>query len=564
MILRLVVLMVSGGLAYAMLQGWPDFLPRLLRACLAVLLLVGGLSWWAIGRKSDELPVAEGARKPGWLDFSSIGMGLLALECGFLWMLNVAPAPLEDIAVRLEARFRPEAAGLRANGKDGNPVGGNWLWQNERSRSLPARTNLKPGAKPEVFVRIAKREDAIELLKEQVYVRAFVLDRYRDGVWSLSGTDELNLEAGDDGWIRFGEEDEEEILHQVFHGKDPSGRDVLTALQGARAVRLPSLNTSGDGMAYLPEIGDKAGYDYFASSVPMTLKDLEGSDVEAARKIGGASDARIRELALRAAGEGGLLKRLQNIEDFLRNNYGYSLVTDNPRNLEPLENFLFAEKRGHCEFFATAGALMAREIGVEARLAYGWAGGQFFEENNMFVFRAREAHSWVEVNLAGYGWVLMEPTPPVVLGEDGRSSVADAGDEFPSPEEVLAESECLVDNGSEGVAAIALGLTVFFGLGAACVIFMREKTKPAAEGSKVYGAEQGSGYFAAWRRALKKRGFRGEGKTLKKQIEGLEDTASFGGELVRYHYGLKYEENAPDSKKEKRLEKAIREWEEGR
>jgi len=560
MILRLVVLMVSGGFAYAMLQGWPEFMPRLLKACLAVLLLVGGLSWWAIGRKSDDLPLAEGTRKPSWLDFCAIGMGLLALECGFLWILNAAPEPLEGIAVRLEATFRPEAAKQRVDVADGQAVSGNWLWQDEGSRSLPVRTNLKPGVKPEVFVRVAKKEDALELLKEQIYVRAFALDRYKDGEWSVAPNDEVKLEAGRDGWIRFGDEAEGEILHEVFLGRDRVGQDIFTALQGARAARLPSLTSVGDGISFLPDIGGPAGYEYFASSVPLALEDLEEVEVESMGGSSSVSDRRIKELALRAAGEGGLVKRLMNIENFLRENYRYSLVTTNSRDLEPLENFLFTEKRGHCEFFATAGALMARELGVEARVAYGWAGGQFFKDKNMFVFRAREAHSWVEVNLAGYGWVLMEPTPPVVLGDEGRASVAHAGDEFPTPEEALKADEERLDSGSENITAIALGLTAFFGVGAACVIFMREKTRPDFGERNILGVSRVTGYYSAWRRAWRKRGVANAGTTLKRQVEEMEESPPFAGELLAYHYGVKYEEKPTDAELEKRLEKDIRRW----
>jgi transglutaminase-like putative cysteine protease len=338
--------------------------------------------------------------------------------------------------------LRPGAAEKRKRTALKGPESGNWLWQDERRRELPMRTDLKLGAKPEVFVRIVDEEDAEELLKRQLYVRAFALECFEDSVWSPARNGERTLEAGDDGWIRFGDGTGEGILHEVFHGKDPGGRDVFTALQGARAVRLPSLRVTAEGISVLPAASGPAGYEYLASSVPVRLGDLRGKNIEADRLVPGeASNPRIRELALKAAGEGDLVERLRNIENFLRANYGYSLVTRNAKNLEPMENFLFEEKRGHCEFFATAGALMAKELGVEARVAYGWAGGQFFKANNMFVLRAREAHSWVEVKLDGYGWVLMEPTPPVALGGGGAPRVAAADEDFPEPDEVLAETD---------------------------------------------------------------------------------------------------------------------------
>ncbi|MFN7341808.1 MAG: transglutaminase-like domain-containing protein, partial [bacterium] len=135
-----------------------------------------------------------------------------------------------------------------------------------------------------------------------------------------------------------------------------------------------------------------------------------------------------------------MIDRLKKIEAHLKESYRYSLVTENRKNLDPIENFLFEEKRGHCEFFATACALMVRELGVEARVGYGWSGGKYYDINKMFVFRAREAHAWVEVKLDGYGWVLMEPTPPQALG-DRQPRLAETGEKMPTPEEMIQEEK---------------------------------------------------------------------------------------------------------------------------
>ena len=100
-----------------------------------------------------------------------------------------------------------------------------------------------------------------------------------------------------------------------------------------------------------------------ASSVPVVLDDL-GVAAAAGPVAETGNGSRFRSLAFQAAGEGTLLERLKNIRRFLRDNYRYSLITENPRNLDPLENFLFEEKRGHCEFFATAGALTEGSWGL--------------------------------------------------------------------------------------------------------------------------------------------------------------------------------------------------------
>ncbi len=557
MILRFVVLGSAGAGSYALLRGWPADLPGLLRGCLAVLLLVGG-GFWSARRQNDDVEVAKGSSKPGWADFLAIGTGILALECLFLWMLSVLPGPLEDVAIRVEKTWRPAAAAEREQSGGGLERGGNWLWDDGRERTLPRRTNLKPGAKPEVFVRLVKKVDAERLLKRQVYVRAFVLDEYRNGTWSASGENRRELRADGSGWISFGKRADGEILHEVFLGKDPAGRNFLTTIQGARAVRLPELTVAGDGTAMLSDASGPAGFEYLASSVPVSLGDLKGEKLESEgaenRSVGG----KIAALAAKAAGEGDLGERLAGIVGFLRGGYGYSLVTENRRNLEPLENFLFEEKRGHCEFFATAAALMAREIGVESRVAYGWAGGQYFKESQMFVFRAREAHAWVEVNLKAHGWVVMEPTPPVVLGGGGTPRIAAADEKMPAADGDFSETDVGGMAGGSGVERVALWLAGGFGIFAAGMFFVRLGRAGNPEtGAGPKAGTEGAGYLLAWRRATGKR----KGETLARQLQVMgEDGPDFGEELREYHYGVTYAEKPSDAECEGRLEGKIEDW----
>lgn len=563
MIVRLVALCLSGAGAYALLRGVPSAFPPLVRSCLAVLLLVGGLAWWAVGRKSDELPVASGSTKPALRDFLAIGMGILALECGFLWMLSAAPGPLEEVAAVIEMKLRPQAAAARAaDALAGGAGSGNWLWQEEGRRALPRRTNLKPGAKPEVFIRFSREEDARKLLARKTYVRAFALDDYREGVWSPGNPRNEIMEADGSGWIRFGERREGEILHEIFHGKDEGGRDAVTALQGLRAVRLPEVRVASDGMELLPDIGGPDGFGYMAGSFPLALEDLKG--VEVGWNPTAAGDGgKLSALAAKAAGKGDVLQKLMNIQNFLRSGYRYSLVTENPKDLDPLENFLFGEKRGHCEFFATAGALLARELGFETRVAYGWAGGEYFKDSLMFVFRAREAHAWVEVKVPGHGWAVMEPTPPVFLGGGGVPRNADEGEQPPSREEIVAAANDTTEVAADHVGKIALGMMGAFGV-TACVAFIAKGwRRPPSDVvlAIVPGRGRKGGYFRAWQDAFRKQGKGdGQGLTLRRQLGILDRKPGFGDELLAYHYGVRYEGRPPDTECEGRLIKNIETW----
>lgn len=565
------VLMMAGGLAYAMLRGWPAVVPGFLRSFVAIFIVVVALAWWSLGRKSKDVTMVKGGRQPGWMDFGVFGLALIALECLFLCFLSITPKPLEDMAILLEQQFRSEVSREREERQAGL-MDGDKLWQEQRRRALPRRTNLKLGVKPEVFVRLSNEEDVKRLLdRKQVYVRAFSLDRYDAGFWSLGKKESTQLVADSQGWIRFSSQQPGEILHEVFHAKNSGGLDVFTSLQGARAARLANLTAEGQGLALLPEMTGDSGYGYLASSLPVSLADVSMENLSGIKIKTPDSGSRIGQLVLRVAGEGNLLERLKKIEEHTRQSYSYSLKVENRDDLDPLENFLFEEKRGHCEFFATAGALMARELGLETRMAYGWRGGKYYETGRMFVFRSREAHAWVEVNLPGYGWVLMEPTPSLAAGI-GRTEVAAPEEKVPTPEEVMQEEQALAETKSDNLAITSMGLTVGFGIAAVILFWIRRKARVAGTlgdgGYRDLGKEMG--YLAEWKRALKKRGMRyALGDTLKRQVDRVrsqrieedpEAAPGFVDELIRYHYAVRYEGEEANPERERKIEREIRKW----
>lgn len=100
------------------------------------------------------------------------------------------------------------------------------------------------------------------------------------------------------------------------------------------------------------------------------------------------------------------------IETFLRGNYNYSLEPGPPPpGQDPLENFLFTNKVGYCEFFATAMGHMLRAEGIPARLVNGYGQGTYDSKTRQWVVRETDAHTWVEAYFPTYGWIPFEPTP---------------------------------------------------------------------------------------------------------------------------------------------------------
>jgi hypothetical protein len=159
-----------------------------------------------------------------------------------------------------------------------------------------------------------------------------------------------------------------------------------------------------------------------------------------------AVEERIHQLALdivHAAGATTPYDEAAAIESYLRDpvNFKYSLAIKPPAGEDPLYWFLFENKTGYCEFFASAMGDMLRSLGIPTRLVNGFGpGNPDPQQSNVFIVRAEDAHTWVEVYFpppAGsnqpYGWIPFEPTA------DGNYNPIQRG--------VTGSNLCLTDQG---------------------------------------------------------------------------------------------------------------------
>jgi len=116
-----------------------------------------------------------------------------------------------------------------------------------------------------------------------------------------------------------------------------------------------------------------------------------------------------------AGGEGALGKARALVQWFHRD----FLYTTTPPEVPPdqhVELFLTANRQGHCEFFASALAVLLRLEGIPARVVNGYYTDDYNEYGEYFVVRQEHAHAWVEVFDDGLGWVTFDATPPSGVG----------------------------------------------------------------------------------------------------------------------------------------------------
>ncbi|MFQ5791134.1 MAG: DUF3488 and DUF4129 domain-containing transglutaminase family protein [Acidobacteriota bacterium] len=111
-------------------------------------------------------------------------------------------------------------------------------------------------------------------------------------------------------------------------------------------------------------------------------------------------------------GGGGRLEKAAVVESYLKEQYRYTLETPPRRRQDPLEDFLFEARGGHCEYFATAMAMLVRSQDIPSRLVTGFSRGELNELGDFEIVRKLNAHAWVEVFDPQRGWVAFDPTPP--------------------------------------------------------------------------------------------------------------------------------------------------------
>lgn len=137
-----------------------------------------------------------------------------------------------------------------------------------------------------------------------------------------------------------------------------------------------------------------------------------------------AVDPRVTELAQKITEKSATpAEKAAAIENYLRAHYKYTLELPRTQPRDPIANFLFERREGHCEYFASAMAVMLRSIGIPSRVVNGFSGGEFNDITSEYVIRASDAHSWVEAYLPGQEWVEFDPTPSsgaITQGNWGR------------------------------------------------------------------------------------------------------------------------------------------------
>jgi transglutaminase-like putative cysteine protease len=201
----------------------------------------------------------------------------------------------------------------------------------------------------------------------------------------------------------------------------------------------------------------------------------------------------------------------------------------------PLDAFMFETKRGYCQQFSGAMALLLRMGGVPARVASGFTPGTLDRRRREYVVRDLDAHSWVEAYFPGYGWIAFDPTPVEAPPRSQASSLdlpnasggdaTDAGGVGDRGSDPGAAGSSAVDGPQRGWVAGAFLAAVAALLGAVALI-RRRRSRDGA-GAEVPAALQ------QLHRALVRTGRAPQPGTTLARLEALLGTTPAAGAYVR-------------------------------
>jgi len=201
------------------------------------------------------------------------------------------------------------------------------------------------------------------------------------------------------------------------------GSDTLFFAGTPQFLRIDSLVTRRPFENYTVQYGEARNIWYQVySRVDLPFRDSRDADEivdplpDAVRKLYlqlPRLDPRIPELAHNIVGaENSPGAEARRIENYLRTHFGYTLELPPVEPADPLSFFLFHRKKGHCEYFASAMAVMLRTLGIPARMITGFQSGIYNPISGSQLIRTSDAHSWVEAWLPQRGWTTFDPTPP--------------------------------------------------------------------------------------------------------------------------------------------------------
>lgn len=233
-----------------------------------------------------------------------------------------------------------------------------------------------------------------------------------------------------------------------------SARVTFAALSDEQATLAPVLGWLGQSSPWIEDItyirsdiilNEGESYRVVSAGSMATINQLQsaGGDypawiTERYLQLPDTITQRTRDLALELAEPfDNAYDKARTIESFLRNELRYNeQMAVPPPEVDRVDYVLFEGKEAYCDYYASSMIVMLRSLGIPARLAAGFARGEYDPELNAFRVVSADAHSWVEVYFPHYGWIEFEPTsaqPGIFRAPSAESAAPFSSEDLSEP-----------------------------------------------------------------------------------------------------------------------------------
>ncbi|MDQ3880827.1 MAG: transglutaminase-like domain-containing protein, partial [Chloroflexota bacterium] len=290
---------------------------------------------------------------------------------------------------------------------------------------------------------VSSKEPVLTIASQRAYyLRTATYDRYTGHGFARSTVQERNVAAGE---LLFPDQTPEQPANPDAYDTQTVTISYAKSMGGALftpgypvLVTVPAIVLETDGQPVMggfeaaSSVPAGTGYAVTALISEATKAQLNAAGEDYPEAIASmylgteGVSTRTRELALEIVREAGAETPFQMAEalaSFLRTDDSFRYQTEAPTPRDPnadiVDFFLFdpeGGRVGYCEYYATAMAVMARTLGLPARVAVGFAPGELVTaageegESNAYLVREGNAHAWAELYFPGYGWERFEAT----------------------------------------------------------------------------------------------------------------------------------------------------------
>jgi transglutaminase-like putative cysteine protease len=282
---------------------------------------------------------------------------------------------------------------------------------------------------------------------DRLYWRGIALTTFDGKRWSTADNIAQTMQPNMDGWIYTPEAAQKTdspgpgILYTVY--LEPLATDALFVPGKVISLRGNFNGESTNSLALMRHtylLRDATGsflnpfhnysairYAGFSRLPPFNAAKLRSTTTDYSKEITSTYlqvpadlDRRIPELAKQVTKNSRTaFDKTITIESYLRNRYSYTLNLTGKPGDDPLAHFLFETRAGHCEYFASAMAILLRTLGIPTREVNGFLPGEYNDLGGDYIVRASDAHSWVEVYFPDAGWQVFDPTPAAAENSAG-------------------------------------------------------------------------------------------------------------------------------------------------